>query len=91
MTAGDPLNEYERAIVANAAWFIARQRKDGAIDAEGDEFYGLRGDATLVGHAVSVRMFAYSLTGDDRYRESASDSVRWLAERQDSQESCRVE
>ncbi len=83
MTAADPLNEYEGAIVANADCFIASQRKDGAIDAEGDEFYGLRGDATLVGHAVSVRMFAYSLTSDDRYRDSASDSVRWLAERQD--------
>ena len=79
------LNEYERAIVANADWFVSKQRADGAIDADGDEFYGLRGDATLVGHAVSVRMLAYSLVGEERYLESARDSVRWLAERQDSQ------
>lgn len=79
----DVLNEYERAIVANADWFISRQRADGAIDAEGDEFYGLRGDATLVGHAVSVRMLAHTLTGKESYLDSARNSVRWLAERQD--------
>jgi hypothetical protein len=71
--------------VANADWFVSRQRADGAIDAEGDEFYGLRGDATLTGHAVSVRMWAHSLIGDDRYLKSARESVRWLGERQDSQ------
>ncbi len=77
------LNPYERAIVANADWFLSRQRGDGAIDADGDEFYGLRGDATLVGHAVSVRMWAHSLTGEERFVASARESVQWLAERQD--------
>ncbi len=77
------LNPYEHAIVANADWFVSRQRADGAIDVEGDEFYGLRGDATLVGHAVSVRMWANSLTGDDRFLSSARESVRWLVDRQD--------
>ena len=77
-------NIYERAIAANADWFISRERAGGRIDAEGDEFYGLRGDATLVGHAVSVRMWAHSLTGEQHYLDSARRSVRWLADRQDS-------
>ncbi len=49
----DGLNPYERAIVRNADWFVSRQTQEGYIDAEGDEFYGIRGDATLVGDAAT--------------------------------------
>ena len=63
------LNPYERAIVRNADWFIARQSREGYIDAEGDEFYGIRGDATLVGHSVTVRCYANLLTASDKYLE----------------------
>ena len=77
------LNPYERAIVRNADWFIARQSREGYIDAEGDEFYGIRGDATLVGHSVTVRCYANLLTASDKYLESARRSLDWLAARQD--------
>ncbi len=79
------LNLYERAIVRNADWFIARQTREGAIDAEGDEFYGLHGDATLVGHSASVRCLAHALTADPGYLASARRSLEWLAQRQDPQ------
>ena len=78
------LNEYERAIVRNADWFIARQSREGHIDAEGDEFYGIRGDATLVGHSVTVRCYASLLTASEEYLESARRSLDWLAARQDT-------
>lgn len=81
---GDDLNPYERAIVCNADWFIARQTREGYVDAEGDEFYGIRGDATLVGHSVTVRCYASVLTGSNDYLESARHSLEWLATRQDS-------
>jgi hypothetical protein len=81
---GDHLNGYERAIVCNADWFIARQTREGYVDAEGDEFYGIRGDATLVGHSVTVRCYASVLTGSNDYLESARRSLEWLAARQDS-------
>lgn len=78
------LNEYERAIVRNADWFIGRQSREGHIDAEGDEFYGVRGDATLVGHSVTVRCYAGLLTASDEYLNSARHSLVWLAARQDA-------
>ena len=78
------LNEYERAIVRNADWFIARQSREGRIDAEGDEFYGVRGDATLVGHSATVRCYASLLTESEEYLHSARRSLAWLAERQDA-------
>ncbi len=78
-----PRNIYERAIIRNADWFLAHQQREGFIDVEGDEFYGLKGDATLIGHSVTVRLYAYLLSGDERYRESALASLTWLAERQD--------
>ena len=78
------LNNYEKAIVRNADWFIARQTREGYVDAEGDEFYGVRGDATLVGHSVTVRCYASVLTGSNDYLESARCSLEWLAARQDS-------
>jgi hypothetical protein len=78
------LNAYERAIVRNADWFIARQTREGYVDAEGDEFYGIRGDATLAGHSVTVRCYASVLTGASDYLESARRSLEWLAARQDS-------
>ena len=78
------LNAYETAIVRNADWFISRQSREGAIDAEGDEFYGLRGDATLVGHSVTVRCLASALTGEEDYLRSARLSLEWLAARQDA-------
>lgn len=81
---GSSLNRYERAIVRNADWFIARQSREGYIDAEGDEFYGIRGDATLVGHSASVRCYASLLTASDKYLDSARRSLAWLAARQDA-------
>jgi hypothetical protein len=79
-----PLNAYENAIVRNADWFISRQSREGYIDADGDEFYGIRGDATLVGHSVTVRCYAYALTGAAGYLDSARRSLDWLAARQDA-------
>jgi hypothetical protein len=70
--------------VRNADWFISRQAREGWIDAEGDEFYGIRGDATLVGHSVTVRCYASALTALDGYLDSARRSLDWLAARQDS-------
>ena len=81
--AGNALNRYETAIVRNADWFIGRQSREGYIDADGDEFYGIRGDATLVGHSVTVRCYAGVLTGSERYIDSARQSLAWLAARQD--------
>lgn len=81
--ASNALNPYEKAIVRNADWFIARQSREGHIDADGDEFYGIRGDATLVGHSVTVRCYAGALTGSDHYFHSARQSLDWLAARQD--------
>jgi hypothetical protein len=78
------LNPYEQAIVRNADWFIGRQSREGYIDADGDEFYGIRGDATLVGHSVTVRCYAGALTASDRYIASARKSLDWLAVRQDA-------
>jgi hypothetical protein len=77
------LNTYESAVVRNADWFIGRQTREGFVDAEGDEFYGVRGDATLVGHSVTVRCYAGLLTGEERYFDSARRSLDWLAARQD--------
>ena len=81
---GEPLNIYEHAIVRNADWFIGRQSREGYIDADGDEFYGIRGDATLVGHSVTVRCYAHALTGSEQYLDSARRSLAWLAARQDA-------
>jgi len=78
------LNVYEKAIVRNADWFIGRQSREGYIDADGDEFYGIRGDATLVGHSVTVRCYAHALTGAAGYLASAQRSLAWLAARQDA-------
>ncbi len=83
MTQSADLNRYERAIVRNAGWFSARQTREGMIDADGDEFYGLRGDATLVGHSVTVRCLAGSLAGDSAFFDAARASLQWLAARQD--------
>ncbi|MCA9523635.1 MAG: hypothetical protein KC609_21815 [Myxococcales bacterium] len=77
------LNVYERAIVNNADWFIAMEDERGFIAVPSDEYYGVPGDASLIGHSMSVRTFAWYLTGDERYLESARRSARWLAERQD--------
>lgn len=77
------LNPYEKAVVRNADWFISRESRDGFIDAEGDEFYGIRGDATLIGHSVTVRCYASALTSSDDYLDSARRSLTWLAARQD--------
>lgn len=78
------LNLYEKAIARNADWFISRQSREGYIDAEGDEFYGVRGDATLVGHSVTVRCYASALTASTDYLNSARRSLDWLAARQDA-------
>ncbi|NOZ06939.1 MAG: hypothetical protein GXP41_11425 [Chloroflexi bacterium] len=77
------LNKYEQAIVRNADWFISNQTHEGFINVAGDEFYGVKGDATLVGHSVTIRMYAYALTNEQKYSDSALTSLQWLAERQD--------
>lgn len=76
-------NRYEEAIVRNADWFIAMEDAEGFINVPCDEYYGVPGDASLIGHSMSVRTFAWTLTGDERYLESARRSASWLAERQD--------
>jgi hypothetical protein len=77
------LNTYEHAIVRNADWFVGRESAEGFIDAEGDEIYGMRGDATLIGHSVTVRCYASALTSSSHYLESVRRSLDWLAARQD--------
>jgi hypothetical protein len=77
------MNPYETAVVRNAEWFIAREDKSGFIRVPADEYYGVPGDASLVGHAVSVRIYAWALTGEKKFIDSALRSARWLAERQD--------
>lgn len=77
------LNTYEEALVRNADWFVARQGADGFIRIPADEYYGIPGDASLIGHSMSVRTYAWFLTKDSAYLESAKKSAAWLAERQD--------
>jgi hypothetical protein len=77
------MNAYEQAIVGNAQWFLDREDETGFIAVPADEYYGITGDASLIGHAMSVRTWGWLLTGDTRYRDSALRSARWLAERQD--------
>jgi hypothetical protein len=77
------LNRYEQAIVKNADWFTSKEGGDGFIHVPADEYYGVPGDASLIGHSMSVRIYAWHLTGEGRYRESAERSGAWLAERQD--------
>jgi len=77
------LNKHEQAIVKNADWFISNQTREGFINVEGDEFYGVRGDATLIGHSVTIRTYAYALTNEQKYLDSALTSLQWLADRQD--------
>ncbi|MFQ6614540.1 MAG: hypothetical protein ACE5D1_06820, partial [Fidelibacterota bacterium] len=78
-----PLNIYEQAIVRNADWFISMEDERGFIQVPADEYYGVPGDASLIGHAMSIRTYAWVLTGRDEYLESARRSARWLADRQD--------
>lgn len=77
------LNTYEQAIVRNADFFMAMQDGRGFIDIPADEYYGVAGDASLIGHAMSVRTWAWVLTGEARYLDSARTSATFLAERQD--------
>jgi len=77
------LNKYEQAIVKNADWFMLNQTREGYINVDGDEFYAVKGDATLIGHSVSIRMYANVLTNEQKYADSALASLQWLAERQD--------
>ncbi|MCA9666923.1 MAG: hypothetical protein KC503_15095 [Myxococcales bacterium] len=77
------LNSYEEAIVKNAQWFVSMQDADGFINVPADEYYGVAGDASLIGHSMSVRVYAWYLTGDERFRRSAETSAQWLLERQD--------
>ena len=83
MTAPE-LTPSQKAIVRNADWFMSHERTDGFIDLPGDEFYGVRGDATLNGHSVTARMMAWVLTGEASYRQSAEKTLDWLAARQDA-------
>lgn len=77
------LNKYEQAIVNNAVWFMLNQTHEGFINVAGDEFYGVKGDATLIGHSVTIRMYAHALTNEQKYSDSAQASLKWLADRQD--------
>ena len=60
-----------------------REDPAGFIAVPADEYYGVRGDASVIGHAVSVRAWAWVLTGESRFHDSALRSAAWLAERQD--------
>lgn len=77
------LNPFEEGIVRNAHWFVAREDSSGFINVPADEYYGVTGDASLIGHAVSVRTMGWALTGDATLLESARRSADWLARRQD--------
>lgn len=77
------LNEFEHAIVANGNWFVEMEDERGYIAVPADEYYGVPGDASLIGHAISVRTWTWVLTGEERLLESARRSATWLAERQD--------
>jgi hypothetical protein len=77
------LNPYEQTIVKNADFFVAMQDATGFIKIPADEYYGVAGDASLIGHAMAIRTYAWVLTGDAKYLESARASARFLAERQD--------
>lgn len=65
----------------NAEWFIAQDDSDGFIRVPADEYYGIPGDASLIGHSMRVRTFAWFLTREERYLESARRSAQRLAER----------
>jgi len=77
------LNPFEAAIVRNAHWFVAREDSSGFIQVPADEYYGVSGDASLIGHAVSVRTMGWVLSREADLLESARRSAEWLAERQD--------
>jgi len=77
------LNRYEQAIVGNADFFMKMQDESGFIKIPADEYYGVAGDASLIGHAISVRTYAWMLTGEAKYLDSARTSAHFLAERQD--------
>lgn len=72
-----------QAIINNAKWFDAQQDDEGFIRVPADEYYGIPGDASLIGHSVSVRMYAWRFTGDDSFLSSGHRSLEWLADRQD--------
>lgn len=76
-------NAYERAIIRNAEWLTSVEDSQGYIRVPADEYYGIPGDASLIGHAISVRVYAWVLTGDTTFLESALRSAQWLSERQD--------
>jgi len=77
------MNKYEQAIINNAQWFVDREDDKGFIAVPADEYYGIKGDASLIGHAMSVRTWAWTLTNNSQFRDSALRSAQWLAERQD--------
>lgn len=77
------MNSYEGSIVRNADWFMAMEDGAGFINLPADEYYGMRGDATLIGHSISIRLYAWVLSGEKRLLESSLRSARWLAARQD--------
>ncbi len=62
---------------------VTHQDDRGFIAIPADEYYGVPGDASLIGHAISIRVYAWVLTGDPRYLDAARQSARFLAERQD--------
>jgi hypothetical protein len=64
------------SIPANLDSSVARQTREGYVDADRDELYGVRGDATLVGHSVTVRCYA-----SERRREEIRKSCELQATR----------
>lgn len=77
------IDRIKGAIVENAKWFDSLQDDEGFIRAPADEYYGISGDASLIGHSVSVRVYSWKLTGNDSFLNSARRSLEWLADRQD--------
>jgi len=77
------MNTYESAIIRNADWLLSVEDERGFIAVPADEYYGVAGDASLIGHAVSIRTWAWVLSGEPSYLESAQRSLTYLAERQD--------
>ena len=77
-------NKYEKAIIRNADFFISMQDSKGFINIPADEYYGVRGDASLIGHAISIRLYAWVLSGEQKCLDAALSSIRFLTERQDS-------
>ncbi len=52
--------------------------RSGFIRVPADEYYGVPGDASLIGHAISVRTYAWVLTGEEKFIDSALPNESWI-------------